>query len=253
MKKPRWVVLYLTASLAACAAPPQRWKKPADFEKFSFGAASAAGATGALRAPKPLTLKLHEIKPMLFTAQFEIFHDSGPATWGQGKVLGGLWRYDLPSGTELRGATLAPGPRILVVEKPEGARLILRQLDISGHSVSSEPFSGFVDGLDYGRLGDRNVLMVSSMYRLDVLDMDQETRWEPEHTIVEYVLADLDGDGRNELVTLDSGYRGVRNACNRHRKPATIQRTAGYLFVSTIMSRATAARHLTADRNPIYI
>lgn len=203
MRQSRFVVFAVLLVAVGCASPP-KWKEPADWERPAFGAGKAL---------KPITAKLAKPKRVPFAAQFEVFRSPGEGVWGEDRVLGGLWRYDLPQDSRLRGVAFAPGPSVLVAERAKKlGDVTLRRLDGAGRSVSSGPFTTFVDGLERARLGEREVLLISSMYRLEAMDLDQEVLWKPEETIEEYALADLDGDGLKELVALGSGYQETARA-----------------------------------------
>ena len=182
------------AALAGCAGQrgtPPRW----------------ASAALAPLPPLPAPAKL------AFAPQYELTRDSG-TPWGEGLAFGALWRHDVPDGDVLRGLAIAGDGTVLTVEsrKDSYSDAELCRLDASGRTASRAPIRGSVKSLAAGDFGGHPALLAQSDYTLQVLDPSGTRVWAPSATLQKAVLADLDGDGENELVAAMPDYKGIVGA-----------------------------------------
>lgn len=153
-----------------------------------------------------MPLRMAELKPItpLFVPAFELFE--GPeGVWGPDKRFGGLWVHNLVDFTALDGMAAVPGKGIAVVETPnkDGYAHVLRWIDTAGRTLSTHPFTGRISSLEAGKLGGRQVLLTQDWSQTRILDRDGSPVLDGVPSADNAALADLDGDGRGELVLGD--------------------------------------------------
>lgn len=172
--------------------------------------ACAPRKTAPPRFPSLRPLALAELKKIdyvaspMFSVHYYVFRDMADRpSWGQGRVLAAHWRKEL--GYESRLDGLAAGRQgAVVVEtvKESGAKVVLR-LDDAGVTMSSAAFAGSFDQSCVLRAPKEDLLAVRSFRAVTIVDAHGKVRWSLKGDADQILAADLDGDGRDELVARD--------------------------------------------------
>lgn len=139
-----------------------------------------------------------------FDRRFGVFQDSRPSAWGEGKVLGALWRHDLPFESSLRGLAIIRGQAVFIESPKEwGSLSTLWALDPFGHKAGSVPMRGGATALTAGSLGKNRVLIAREVPKTVILDLARGATGEIDAPIYKFAFADLGGTQHGALVAAD--------------------------------------------------